>query len=420
MHMSLSILSLISVFILYLCSPCYPQLYNNASYNESFACEYKDLVRNYMLFYEYTTNDVNKILVYSSKWNCEILRSNLFVSFNNYKNKSISQLDYIKIEMSLIDDLYQDIDNDFQGDNSYYNLHDVLRDRKAQCLGYSQLFLIIGRSIGLNVCPIMVLKGSNNELDEDSPGHISCLVTLLNNQIIFVDNAWSYKSKPFILDDVYAYNNNIYKLRQGNNSYDYKEFKYINMFILKSDLYYNNASKLLRENRYVDAISEYNKCISINGKDKKALLGRGIALYETNNHKYSIEDLLKVIELDNNNDIAYYTLGENYICMSKYPEAVRYLTKSIDINNQSSFAFAERGKAYYMNNEYEKALFDLTKSININPNDDLTYLVRGNTLYKMKKYKEASDDYKKSIEINPSNKEYVEKIEGKGRKKCGE
>ena len=65
-------------------------------------------------------------------------------------------------------------------------LPNVIRSRKALCLGYSQLFFVLGNSVGLSVKVIDVLELASGPVPFGE-SHVACLVELADDQTIFVD-----------------------------------------------------------------------------------------------------------------------------------------------------------------------------------------------------------------------------------------
>jgi len=60
---------------------------------------------------------------------------------------------------------------------TYFYLANVVKDKKAQCLGYCQLVYILGHSLGLRVAVIEVLEKAFGHLPSGE-GHAACFVEL--------------------------------------------------------------------------------------------------------------------------------------------------------------------------------------------------------------------------------------------------
>ena len=106
-----------------------------------------------------------------------------------------------------------------------WDLEDVIRDKEANCLGYTQLFFILGEVVGLPVEPVHVIEFEESSvygyedfsrklrrpLESERnviPSHIACLVNLSNGHIVFVELSASSPviSKPLILEKRYDAN----------------------------------------------------------------------------------------------------------------------------------------------------------------------------------------------------------------------
>ena len=65
-------------------------------------------------------------------------------------------------------------------------LPETIRSGKALCLGYSQLFFVLGNSLRLSVKAVDVLELTSDPLPLDE-GHVACLVELADDRTMIVD-----------------------------------------------------------------------------------------------------------------------------------------------------------------------------------------------------------------------------------------
>src|SRR5260363_81515 len=62
--------------------------------------------------------------------------------------------------------------------------------------------------------------------------------------------------------------------------------------------------------------------------------------------------------------------------MGRYKDAINDLTKLLDIEQNSKFALRYRGETYHLTGKYKDAIIDLTKLLGIEPNDDVDELLK--------------------------------------------
>ena len=126
------------------------------------------------------------------------------------------------------------------------------------------------------------------------------------------------------------------------------------------------------------------------------------ALNNIQNLKYeeAINDLLKVIEIDNDNLDAYHNLARVYYEMQNFDKAIETYNKSIEIYPHDSDAYYYRAEVYIQQKNYDKAIEDLEKSISKNEAYSDAYYLMSVAYRKNKKYKKAIKYLKKTLEFN--------------------
>ena len=75
-----------------------------------------------------------------------------------------------------------------------------------------------------------------------------------------------------------------------------------------------------------------------------------------NNPNASIENSLKVIELDPNYSDAYSILGLSYLKQGRYPQAIENMEKAVQLSNRASFTLVNLGYGYAVTGKRKEAL----------------------------------------------------------------
>ena len=123
-----------------------------------------------------------------------------------------------------------------------FYLSEVLKERKAQCLGYSQLYYVLGKAVGLRVQVIDVVELVSGPLPT-LDGHVACLVDRSDGKVMIVDAGLHYVSWPFVFQDEYVEVGNYWQLkRQGNPLSLSRQISILNEKGLIADIYNNLAS----------------------------------------------------------------------------------------------------------------------------------------------------------------------------------
>ena len=88
------------------------------------------------------------------------------------------------------------------GGSAYWNLPNVVGDRRAQCLGNCQLWYVLGNAVGLRTAAVEVSRPAEGELGEHET-HVATLVTLADGRVRMIDTRFGIDSEPFRFGEVY-------------------------------------------------------------------------------------------------------------------------------------------------------------------------------------------------------------------------
>ena len=133
-----------------------------------------------------------------------------------HREKKISDEKIVQIEEETLQQLCQAIRKEFSpadDDSEFFYLSKVIKNKKAQFLGYAQLLYLLGTPLGLTVKVTDVLEPATGYLP---PGkeHAVCLVELDGGKTIIVDLAAKTQSKPFVFKDQYRAAGNYWEFSQ--------------------------------------------------------------------------------------------------------------------------------------------------------------------------------------------------------------
>lgn len=124
----------------------------------------------------------------------------------------------------------------------------------------------------------------------------------------------------------------------------------------------------------------------------------------------AINNFSKVIEIDPNNEYAYFNRGNIYCSLGKYKEAISDYTKTIEINANYIDAYIGRGDTFDKINKYEEAIKDYNEVIKIDSEFQEFRFAIGVLYIKLKDLHNAKENFEKLIKFIESE---IEKNEGK-------
>lgn len=156
-----------------------------------------------------------------------------------------------------------------------------------------------------------------------------------------------------------------------------------------------------------EAIREYTLAIESGKLSQRYLVeahrGRGHAYWRNGNENKALADYTRAIELNPEDDWAYFTRGRAYMLCGQFNKAIADHTKAIELNPDFAGAYTGRGVAYMKKGDLDKALADNTRVIELEPEFSWGYRNRGSVYHMKGDPDKAIADYTKAIEVNPKD-----------------
>jgi len=197
--------------------------------------------------------------------------------------------------------------------------------------------LKIGIKKILNNSKIGVFLRNNNYLEEQEfnfKDQVKYRTKYSKIPFLQIDNNYYYLQKNGVFktkEDLLFNNEEKNKINPETQKKIYQSFVNIISDILNCHLCFNKALCLEQEQKYEQAIKEFNKVIAI---EPKTLFyrARGEAHFKSQNYEKAIEDYTKVIKLDSELALVYLNRGTNYLTLGNDTEAIKNFEKASKLN----------------------------------------------------------------------------------------
>lgn len=137
------------------------------------------------------------------------------------------------------------------------------------------------------------------------------------------------------------------------------------------------AGAYIAANRYKESIAQYQEALSVQPENQEALKGLGHTLYLTGRQEEALAPYEKVAQLNQRNPtprdepalaLVYYNLGNIYLSIGRFDEAVDSLQKTIAIDNGDAEARYLLGEAFRRKGQWEKAAVAYKDAVRFVPN----------------------------------------------------
>ena len=167
-----------------------------------------------------------------------------------------------------------------------------------------------------------------------------------------------------------------------------------------------------REGKYAMAIAEFKKAIELAPNDARLWSSLGADYYFAGDYDRCIDALQKAISIRPSYQ-AYSNLGQSYLALRRFPEAIASLEQAVAMGSHTVQTFGNLGRAYYFyppkhdlaHGPLEKALQVAEDDLKVNPKDADAHTLAAEYLAMLGKKKEAIQHLNKALEVRPNDAE---------------
>ncbi len=149
-----------------------------------------------------------------------------------------------------------------------------------------------------------------------------------------------------------------------------------------------------------DAMTAYDKAVTANGNDTRALFHRGILKARSRDNNGAAADFKKVIQLDANYAPAYAELADLNYRAGLYKEATQMITEYRNRAEKTPATEAKYAAFLFLSKDYANALTELNKVMARDSSNAIIRRLQAYALYETKNYKgalQALERYRKAV-----------------------
>jgi len=244
------------------------------------------------------------------------------------KRGQISGSQLAEIEEGITKELGECIRKEVSYKRNHFDLADVIQGERANCLGYSQIFYVLGNSIRLSVHAIRV-----------TPGHIANIVDLSDETMTVVDltRADGFISERIITESEFEGRGSRWRLADKNNLVrEDKTIHILDKNELVGEIYFCRGTICYLSSQGSTAIPHYNRAIELNPASAKAYNNRGGAYLALGEQAKAVSDFNKALELNPEYASAYQNLANAYLDSGQHTAAVTDYTSLRRISDGDS------------------------------------------------------------------------------------
>ena len=318
-------------------------------------------------------------------------------------------------------------------ESDYFDLAQVIAERKANCFGYSQLFYLLGDLIGLSVGVVSVIEPEQSP-STAVPGHIGNIVSLSDGTTAFVDltRASKFVSEPFpmweapqeegrtkragrlnLSDAVPAVERPDQSLpmtethivwaqrqRSAPSAVDDKTLRVLNRDLLVAEIHFSRGTLYNLAGQDAEALWHYNKAIELSPQCARAFNNRGAVYLSRREYNAALADFREAVELNPEFAQAHQNRGSALLGLGDHAKAIAAYTEAIRLFPKFSDSFFCRGFTRAAMGQYAEGIRDYTRAIELNPQCARAYYQRGVAHAQLGLDQEARSDLAQAVELD--------------------
>lgn len=156
-----------------------------------------------------------------------------------------------------------------------------------------------------------------------------------------------------------------------------------------------------RQKDYENALAHFKHALRIDPLKAKPYLSMARIYGTLKEPDKAFEQLQNVVRLNPKSAVAYAGMGQILIIQEKFEDAATSLTKAIALNPQFLRAYQQLATAYARLGKFPEAIAQLKIALRINSQNADSYAGLGRVYLEQKDYSNACEAYQRSIELNP-------------------
>ncbi len=172
------------------------------------------------------------------------------------------------------------------------------------------------------------------------------------------------------------------------------------------------GDEMFEEQRYLEAVTCYDKVVQAVPADYLAWFKRGMALENSHQSEAAIASYDQVIQLQPQDYLAWFKRGKVLENLQRYDEALVSYDQVIQIQPDNYWAWHDRGKVLENSQQYEEAVTAYDRAVQLKPDFQLavdsrkrvlSHLKQVDQLYHLQHYAEAIAACDQVIQDNPTD-----------------
>ncbi|HEY0757328.1 MAG TPA: protein kinase [Ktedonobacteraceae bacterium] len=171
------------------------------------------------------------------------------------------------------------------------------------------------------------------------------------------------------------------------------------LFMDDPDVLLKQGETLLKQHKYVAALSAYSKVSRLTPQSVVAWIGKGYTYYKLKRYDKALEAYAEATRLDPRSLPALEGKGHVLCGQERYEEALVAYIEILRLNPQYAPAYRDRGNVFLLRQHYQEALNEYKKALALDSQDAESWQNMGTALLYVKRYRESLTASHKALQF---------------------
>lgn len=167
------------------------------------------------------------------------------------------------------------------------------------------------------------------------------------------------------------------------------------------------AALLRQEERFIQALEIYEQVVSVDRRNKKAMMGMGFCLRALGRNDAALRTFLETAILDPSDAEAFFLTGQVLTDLGRFDQAIDNYKKAMRVNPHFPRLHYAIGQAYYQKGDMKEARAAAAEEKAKNPSLADPMVLLGDIYMNNKQYAECAQEFTNAIRIRPTVDIYV-------------
>lgn len=167
--------------------------------------------------------------------------------------------------------------------------------------------------------------------------------------------------------------------------------------------HFQAGRRLVDQQRYEEAIREFQEAIAINPRNSHTYDNLGFCLRKVHKYDQAAEALNTATSIDPRDGYAHRELAVVYCDKRDFGHAIELLNECISLNPSDAAARFWLGYALYREKKDQDAIAAFDEALKLHPKDFDSNYYRGLSLFRLNRAQEAAESLAKAVEVRPGD-----------------